>query len=122
MFSDVVGYYGPKLKMEKMDFMITNKNIYMVGRVKVKKGPEKGKIQDCLFRKIPNHTIQNIVLSPFQDDFILINVNAEPSIFMSSVFKTELVYVLSVQCQNSGTIPVLFEEKYLKNSFNLFKS
>lgn len=113
LFSDVVEYYGPKLKGEKMDFMITNKNIYMVGRIKVKKGPQKGQIQDNLERKIPINTVKEIVMSPFQDDFVLVNFNAEPSFFISSVFKTELVYILAVGCQESfsRTVPVSFVEK-----------
>jgi len=46
----------------KRDLILTPKFLYLVGREKVKQGPEKGQIQEVLKRKIEVEKIQSVSL------------------------------------------------------------
>lgn len=44
----------------KRDLILTPKFLYLIGREKVKQGPDKGQIQEVLKRKIEVHKIQSV--------------------------------------------------------------
>lgn len=46
----------------KRDLILTPKCLYMIGREKVKQGPDKGQIQEVLKRKIELNKIQSVSL------------------------------------------------------------
>lgn len=46
----------------KRDLILTPKFLYLIGREKVKQGPDKGQIQEVLKRKIELHKIQSVSL------------------------------------------------------------
>lgn len=46
----------------KRDLILTPKFLYLIGREKVKQGPEKGQIQEVLKRKIEVNKIQSVSL------------------------------------------------------------
>lgn len=49
----------------KRDLILTPKFLYLIGREKVKQGPEKGQIQEVLKRKIEVEKIQSVSLRYF---------------------------------------------------------
>lgn len=46
----------------KRDLILTSKFLYLIGREKVKQGPDKGQIQEVLKRKIELNKIQSVSL------------------------------------------------------------
>lgn len=46
----------------KRDMILTPKGIYLIGREKVKKGPEKGQIKEVLKRKLEFGSISSVSL------------------------------------------------------------
>lgn len=46
----------------KRDLILTPKFLYMIGREKMKHGPDKGQIQEVLKRKIEINKIQSVSL------------------------------------------------------------
>lgn len=46
----------------KRDLILTPKFLYLIGREKVKQGPDKGQIQEVLKRKIELNKIQSVSL------------------------------------------------------------
>lgn len=49
-------------QVSKRDLLLSAKNIYLIGREQIKKGPEKGVIQDVVKRKLPLEQIQSVSL------------------------------------------------------------
>ncbi|XP_078526236.1 unconventional myosin-If [Lissotriton helveticus] len=93
-FADSINKYDRRFKSIKRDFILTPKYIYMIGREKVKKGPEKGLIKEVLKKKVDIQAIRSVSLSTRQDDFIILH-EAESDSLLESIFKTELVSLLS---------------------------
>ncbi|XP_044282110.1 unconventional myosin-If [Varanus komodoensis] len=89
-FADSVTKYDRRFKPIKRDFILTPKHFYMIGREKVKKGPEKGQIREVLKKKVEVQAVNRISLSTKQDDFFILH-EAENDIFLESIFKTELI-------------------------------
>lgn len=50
------------LQSIKRDLILSPKGIYLIGREKVKKGPEKGQIKEVLKRKLEFESIHSISL------------------------------------------------------------
>lgn len=46
----------------KRDLILTPKGIYLIGREKIKKGPEKGQIKEVLKRKLEITAIRSVSL------------------------------------------------------------
>ncbi|GAA6075620.1 unconventional myosin-If [Tachysurus ichikawai] len=61
-FADSVNKYDRRFKSIKRDLILTPKGIYLIGREKVKKGPEKGQIKEVLKRKLDIGAIRSISL------------------------------------------------------------
>ncbi|KAK5613019.1 Unconventional myosin-Ie [Crenichthys baileyi] len=92
-FADVVVKFDRRFKTVKRDFILTPKFLYLIGREKVKQGPDKGQIQEVLKRKIELNRIQSVSLSTLQDDFFIIHEEEYDSV-LQSVFKTEFLSLL----------------------------
>lgn len=92
-FADVVVKYDRRFKTVKRDLILTPKFLYLIGREKVKQGPEKGQIQEVLKRKIEVEKIQSVSFSTLQDDLFILHEDQYDSV-LQSVFKTEFLSLL----------------------------
>ncbi|XP_068612740.1 myosin IEb [Brachionichthys hirsutus] len=92
-FADVVVKFDRRFRTVKRDLILTPKFLYLIGREKVKQGPDKGQIQEVLKRKIELNKIQSVSLSTLQDDFFIIHEEEYDSV-LQSVFKTEFLSLL----------------------------
>uniref|UniRef100_A0A672L0I3 Unconventional myosin-Ie-like n=1 Tax=Sinocyclocheilus grahami TaxID=75366 RepID=A0A672L0I3_SINGR len=92
-FADVVAKYDRRFKTVKRDLILTPKFLYLIGREKVKQGPEKGQIREVLKRKIEVEKIQSVSLSTLQDDLFILHEDQYDSV-LQSVFKTEFLSLL----------------------------
>ncbi|TSY41753.1 Unconventional myosin-If [Bagarius yarrelli] len=61
-FADSVNKYDRRFKCIKRDLILTPKGIYLIGREKIKKGPEKGQIKEVLKRKLDIGVIRSVSL------------------------------------------------------------
>ncbi|XP_073455276.1 unconventional myosin-If isoform X1 [Aquarana catesbeiana] len=92
-FADSVNKYDRRFKSIKRDIILTPKYLYLIGREKVKKGPEKGQIKEVLKKKLEIQSVKCISLSTHQDDFFILQ-EAESDTLMESMFKTELISLM----------------------------
>ncbi|XP_075060774.1 unconventional myosin-If [Mixophyes fleayi] len=92
-FADSINKYDRRFKSIKRDLILTPKYLYLIGREKVKKGPEKGQIKEVLKKKVEIQCIKTISLSTRQDDFFILH-EAEHDTLLESVFKTELISLM----------------------------
>ncbi|XP_025966627.2 unconventional myosin-If [Dromaius novaehollandiae] len=92
-FADSITKYDRRFKPIKRDFILTPKYFYLIGREKVKKGPEKGQIKEVLKKKVEIQAVSGVSLSTRQDDFFILHEN-EADNFLESIFKTELISLL----------------------------
>ncbi|XP_062411567.1 unconventional myosin-If [Sardina pilchardus] len=92
-FADSANKFDRRFKAIKRDLILTPKGIYLIGREKVKKGPEKGVIKEVLKRKLELASIRAISLSTRQDDFFIIH-EAQYDSLLESNFKTEFLSLL----------------------------
>lgn len=93
-FADSVNKFDRRFKSIKRDLILTPKGIYLIGREKVKKGPEKGLIKEVLKRKLEFASIGGVSLSTRQDDFFILH-EAQYDSLLESNFKTEFLSLLS---------------------------
>uniref|UniRef100_A0A672JMX7 Osteoclast-stimulating factor 1 n=1 Tax=Salarias fasciatus TaxID=181472 RepID=A0A672JMX7_SALFA len=93
-FADSVNKFDRRFKSVKRDLILTPKGIYLIGREKVKKGPEKGQIKEVLKRKLEFGSISGVSLSTRQDDFFILHETQYDSLLESN-FKTEFLSLLS---------------------------
>ncbi|CAK6982730.1 LOW QUALITY PROTEIN: myosin IEb [Scomber scombrus] len=126
-FADVVVKYDRRFRSVKRDLILTPKFLYMIGREKVKQGPDKGQIQEVLKRKIELNKIQSVSLSTLQDDFFIIHEEEYDSV-LQSVFKTEFLSLLVKRYQDKTQkkLPLKFnnllEFKVKKGGWGPFSS
>ncbi|KAJ3598205.1 hypothetical protein NHX12_001716 [Muraenolepis orangiensis] len=92
-FADVVVKYDRRFRTVKRDLILTPKFLYLIGREKVKQGPEKGQIHEVLKRHIEVEKIQSLSLSTLQDDFFIVHEELYDSV-LQSMFKTEFISLL----------------------------
>ncbi|KAF1744893.1 hypothetical protein MXB_3928, partial [Myxobolus squamalis] len=76
--------------------------------LKIKKGPQKGRIVDVMKRKISYEQLEKLQLSKFQDDFLAIDVKEDYSTLIETPLKTELIYFISK-----------FSDKFAKGKLNI---
>ncbi|KAG5264132.1 hypothetical protein AALO_G00272500 [Alosa alosa] len=93
-FADKVTKYDRRFKGIKRDLILTPKCVYLIGREKLKQGPEKGQVTEVLKRKIEVDKILAMSLSTMQDDFLILHEQEYDSL-LECVFKTEFVSLLS---------------------------
>ncbi|KAL7980312.1 hypothetical protein Chor_014641 [Crotalus horridus] len=78
----------------KRDLILSPKCVYLIGRQKVKQGPEKGLVKEILKRRIEVERILSVSLSTLQDDLFVLHEQEYDSL-LESVFKTEFLSLLS---------------------------
>uniref|UniRef100_A0A3Q4BAH7 Osteoclast-stimulating factor 1 n=1 Tax=Mola mola TaxID=94237 RepID=A0A3Q4BAH7_MOLML len=126
-FADVVVKFDRRFRTVKRDLILTPKFLYLIGREKVKQGPDKGQIQEVLKRKIELNKIQSVSLSTLQDDIFIIHEEEYDSV-LQSVFKTEFLSLLVKRYQEKSQkkLPLKFnnllEFKVKKGGWGPFSS
>ncbi|XP_047454296.1 myosin IEb [Mugil cephalus] len=126
-FADVVVKYDRRFKSVKRDLILTPKFLYLIGREKVKQGPDKGQIQEVLKRKIEIQKIQSVSMSTLQDDFFIVHEEEYDSV-LQSIFKTEFLSLLVKRYQEKTErkLPLKFnnllEFKVKKGGWGPFSS
>uniref|UniRef100_G3PTC2 Osteoclast-stimulating factor 1 n=1 Tax=Gasterosteus aculeatus aculeatus TaxID=481459 RepID=G3PTC2_GASAC len=93
-FADKVTKYDRRFKGIKRDLILTPKSVYLIGREKVKQGPEKGQVTEVLKRRIDVEKILAVSLSTMQDDFMIMHEQEYDSL-LDCVFKTEFISLLA---------------------------
>ncbi|XP_074150736.1 unconventional myosin-Ie isoform X1 [Sminthopsis crassicaudata] len=93
-FADTVIKYDRRFKGIKRDLVLTPKCLYLIGREKVKQGPDKGQMKEVLKRKIEMERILSVSLSTLQDDIFILHEQEYDSL-LESVFKTEFLSLLA---------------------------
>lgn len=93
-FADIVTKYDRRFKGVKRDLLLTPKCLYLIGREKVKQGPDKGVVKEVLKRKIEVERILSVSLSTMQDDIFILHEQEYDSL-LESVFKTEFLSLLA---------------------------
>uniref|UniRef100_A0A2K5Y6N3 Myosin IF n=1 Tax=Mandrillus leucophaeus TaxID=9568 RepID=A0A2K5Y6N3_MANLE len=104
-FADSVTKYDRRFKPIKRDLILTPKCVYVIGREKVKKGPEKGQVREVLKKKLDIQALRGVSLSTRQDDFFVLQEDAVDS-FLESVFKTEFVSLLCKRFEEATRRPL----------------
>ncbi|CAD6184828.1 unnamed protein product [Caenorhabditis auriculariae] len=110
-FAHTVNKYDRQFKTSKLDMLVTPLHLTLIGRQKVKKGADKGKLLEIIKRQIDLTKIQSIGLSPYQDDFIVIYVKDDFTSLLETPFKTEFCTALSKRYKektNGGTLHLDF--------------
>ncbi|XP_029695291.1 myosin IEb [Takifugu rubripes] len=126
-FADVVVKFDRRFRTVKRDLILTSKFLYVIGREKVKQGPDKGQIQEVLKRKIELNRIQSVSLSTLQDDIFIIHEEEYDSV-LQSIFKTEFLSLLVKRYQEKTQkkLPLKFnnllEFKVKKGGWGPFSS
>ncbi|KAH0625907.1 hypothetical protein JD844_034276 [Phrynosoma platyrhinos] len=110
-FANSVTKYDRRFKPIKRDFILTPRYFYLIGREKVKKGPEKGQIREVLKKKVEVQEVNRVSLSTKQDDFFILH-EAEADTFLESVFKTELLSLLCKRYEEATQrkLPLTFND------------
>nr|XP_035921957.1 unconventional myosin-If [Halichoerus grypus] len=110
-FADSVTKYDRRFKPIKRDLILTPKCVYIIGREKVKKGPEKGQVCEVLKKKLEIQALRGVSLSTRQDDFFILQEDAADS-FLESIFKTEFVSLLSKRFEEAArrALPLTFSD------------
>ncbi|KAM8876246.1 unconventional myosin-Ie isoform 4-T4 [Synchiropus picturatus] len=93
-FADTVTKFDRRFKGIKRDLILTPKCVYLIGREKVKQGPEKGQVTEVLKRQLDMEKILSVSLSTLQDDFLIIHEHEYDSL-LECVFKTEFISLLA---------------------------
>lgn len=126
-FADVVLKFDRRFRTVKRDLILTPKFLYLIGREKVKQGPDKGQIQEVLKRKIEVNKIQSVSLSTLQDDMFIVHEEEYDSV-LQSMFKTEFLSLLVKRYQEKTQkkLPLKFnnllEFKVKKGGWGPFSS
>ncbi|XP_042233843.1 unconventional myosin-Ie-like isoform X2 [Homarus americanus] len=94
-FALTVDKFDRKFRKTKRDLIVTKSNLYLIGRVQVKKGPDKCKFIDVIKRKIELENIVQATLSTYQDDLVLIHVRNDYESLLEVKLKTEFLMVLN---------------------------
>eukprot|EP00049_Salpingoeca_infusionum_P018370 m.356955 g.356955 ORF g.356955 m.356955 type:complete len:1042 (+) comp17672_c0_seq1:247-3372(+) len=94
-FAYTVVKYDRRFRAQKRDLLLSANHLFIVGREKIKKGPNKGQVEEVIKRKIALDQIGSVSLSTKQDDFVIIHVPNEYDTPMEMVFKTEFLTLLS---------------------------
>uniref|UniRef100_A0ACB8E4S0 Unconventional myosin-Ie n=2 Tax=Sphaerodactylus townsendi TaxID=933632 RepID=A0ACB8E4S0_9SAUR len=93
-FADKVTKYDRRFKGVKRDLILSPKCVYLIGREKVKQGPDRGLVKEVLKRRIEVERILSVSLSPMQDDLFVLHEQEYDS-FLECIFKTEFLSLLS---------------------------
>uniref|UniRef100_A0A8C5SFQ8 Myosin IF n=1 Tax=Laticauda laticaudata TaxID=8630 RepID=A0A8C5SFQ8_LATLA len=110
-FADSVTKYDRRFKSIKRDLILTPKHLYLIGREKVKRGPEKGQIREVLKKKLEVQRVNQVSLSTKQDDFFILH-EAEADTLLESIFKTEVISLLCKRYEEAtqGKLQLYFSD------------
>ncbi|CAI5438217.1 unnamed protein product [Caenorhabditis angaria] len=95
LFAASASKYDRTFKVSKLDVLLTANHLTFIGREKVKKGTDKGKIVEIIKRQIDLQNIKAIGLSPYQDDFVVVYINEDYTSLIEFPFKTEFCTALT---------------------------
>ncbi|XP_037103256.1 unconventional myosin-Ie isoform X2 [Syngnathus acus] len=93
-FADKVTKYDRRFQPIKRDLILTPRSVYLIGREKVKQGPEKGQVTEVLKRNIAVERFLGVSMSTLQDDFMILHEQEYDSL-LECVFKTEFLSLLA---------------------------
>ncbi|XP_067104744.1 unconventional myosin-Ie [Osmerus mordax] len=93
-FADKVTKFDRRFKGIKRDLILTPKYVHLIGREKVKQGPEKGQVTEVLKRRIEVEKILAVSLSTMQDDLLVLHEQEYDSL-LECTFKTEFISLLA---------------------------
>ena len=96
-FCYTVKKYDRRFRAQKRDLLLTQKDVLIIGREKVEKGPNKGELEEVVKRRIPIDSIGRISLSTKQDGFMVLHMPAEYDTVMECVFKTEFLTLVNAK-------------------------
>merc|ERR1719430_2610446 len=114
-FAQTVNEFNRKFKTEKRDLVLTGKALFLLGREKVKSGPNKGQMVPIVTRDhgIDLDRIQKVYLSPKQDDYIVIFIKDTYAACLEVPLKTEFVTTLSKKYKErvGKELKIMFDDK-----------
>jgi len=111
-FAQTVDEYNRRFKAEKRDLVLTGKAVWLIGRQKVKSGPNKGQMEAAVNRKLELEGISKISLSPRQDDIVVIHMNGDYASCLNIPLKTEFVTMLQrkVKERTNRDLKIMFSD------------
>ncbi|VDM39001.1 unnamed protein product [Toxocara canis] len=115
IFAATVSKYDRRFKTSKLDLLVTSKELLLIGRELVKSGPNKGKLVEVVKRTIGYNELLSIGLSPYQDNFFVLNVRDSYTSLLETPLKTEFVTAVSkryAQLTNGAVLPLEFRNSY----------
>ncbi|XP_045106073.1 unconventional myosin-Ie-like isoform X2 [Portunus trituberculatus] len=95
LFALTVDKLDRQFRKSKRDLILTKGGLYLIGLVKIKKGPEKGKIVQALKRKIDLENVTQATLSTLRDNLVVIHVRNDYEMVLEVEFKAELIMLLN---------------------------
>lgn len=116
LFACTANKYDRKFRVTKLDLLLTVNHLTLIGKEKVKNGPEKGKIVEVIKRQFDLPQIKSIGLSPYQDDFVILYLgNDDYSSLLETPFKTEFCTALSkaYKERTNGTLHLDFRSSHV---------
>lgn len=111
-FAQTVDEYNRRFKAEKRDLVLTGKAVWLIGRQKVKTGPDKGQMEAAVNRKLELEGIAKVSLSPRQDDIVVIHMNGDYASCLNIPLKTEFVTMLQrkVKERTNSNLKIMFSD------------
>eukprot|EP00051_Salpingoeca_urceolata_P021427 m.336285 g.336285 ORF g.336285 m.336285 type:complete len:1061 (+) comp19795_c1_seq2:302-3484(+) len=99
-FAYTVVKYDRRFRAQKRDLLLTQKSVYIIGREKMKSGPNKGEILEVVKRKLEMGVIGSVSLSTKQDDFVILHCPSEYDTVFECTFKTEFLTLLAAKYES----------------------
>uniref|UniRef100_A0A0K0DIN4 Unconventional myosin-Ie n=1 Tax=Angiostrongylus cantonensis TaxID=6313 RepID=A0A0K0DIN4_ANGCA len=94
-FAHTVTKYDRRFKVpSKLDLLLTPKHLILIGREKSKNKANKGQLIEVIKRQIDIAHILSIGLSPYQDDFVIVQIRENYTSLLETPFKTEFITTL----------------------------
>uniref|UniRef100_A0A914NIQ0 Uncharacterized protein n=1 Tax=Meloidogyne incognita TaxID=6306 RepID=A0A914NIQ0_MELIC len=106
-FAASVTKYDRRFRPTRTDLLLTTKAIFLVGREALREGTNAGKMVESLKRKIPFASLNAVLVSSFQDDFLLLVVTSEYSSLLETPLKTEFLAALNKRLKENSRLPSL---------------
>uniref|UniRef100_A0A0K0F7H5 Myosin-IB (inferred by orthology to a D. melanogaster protein) n=1 Tax=Strongyloides venezuelensis TaxID=75913 RepID=A0A0K0F7H5_STRVS len=114
-FATTLKKYNRKFKSSELDLVVTSKEIILIGKVIEKKGINKGKLVNVEKRRILYGELEYIGLSPFQDNFIIIQVTNNYTSLLETPLKTEMITAIEKRYKekmNGRNLPLTFKHNF----------
>jgi len=111
-FAQTVDEYNRRFKAEKRDLILTGKAVWLIGRQKVKTGPNKGQMEPAVNRKLELENIAKVSFSTRQDDILIIHMNGDYASCLNIPLKTEFVTMLQrkVKERTNSNLKIVFSD------------